>query len=143
MMTPEPPRRTHRNETLLHIVLPVLGGGLLIFIALVIALVLQRRAQVQIIADVLTIVMLLCPMIICLFPLYLLMVLLAAATGRAHDSTIPYLEKLQNLTRSMAERVRSLMSAITKQVINLNTKIEPFLDSLSIFEKRNPEGKSK
>ncbi|MFN8373692.1 MAG: hypothetical protein U0694_12570 [Anaerolineae bacterium] len=143
MTVPEPPRRAHRNETLLHIVLPVAGAGLLILIALVIALVLQRRVQLHMLADVLATICLLCPTVICLFPLYLLLALLAAAMGRAHDSTIPYLEKLQNLTHTMAQRVRSVLNAITKQVININTKIEPFLDNFSIFEKHNPQGKNK
>jgi E3 ubiquitin-protein ligase DOA10 len=141
MTTPEPPLKTHRNETLLHIVLPVAGGGLLILIAVVIALVLQRRVQVQILADVLSIIFLLCPMLVCMFPIYLLLVVLAAGMGRIHDGTVPYLERVQNFTRAIAEQAHTLMSAITKRVISLSTKIEPFLDKLSIFDKDNPQGK--
>jgi hypothetical protein len=142
MMTiPEPPLKTHRNETLLHIVLPVVGGGLLILIGVVIALVLQRRVQVQIIADVLTIIFFLCPLLTCLFPIYLLLVVMAAGMGRIHDVTVPYLERANNFMRSIAEQAYALASTITKWVISANTKIEPFLEKLSIFEKHDPQGK--
>ncbi len=141
MLTPEPPPQTHRRETLLHIILPVLGGGLLILIAVVIALVLQRRVQVQILADVLTTLLILCPLLICLFPLYLIFVVLAVGMGKIHGGTAPRLESLRNFTQSLRERVSRWMNAINKNLINVLAKLEPYLQKLDIFEKHSSRGK--
>jgi uncharacterized membrane protein YeiB len=140
-MSPEAPLKTHRKETILHIILPMVGGVLLLVAALGVVLLMQQRAQVQIVADIMTMLFLLCPLLVCLFPLYLLLVILAFGMGRLHDGTIPHLERLQHFTASLAQRTRALMNRITAQVINLNAKIEPILDRLSVFEKRQPRGK--
>lgn len=133
------PKKTHRRETLLQIILPVLGGGLLIVTAMVIALLLPTRAQVGIVADVLVMVFVLCPLLLCTLPLYLIFVALAYGMARAHGGIEPYLDKLNALTQAASQRILKLLGTVSQWVINFNSKVEPILQRFSAFDKKDKQ----
>jgi hypothetical protein len=125
-------RRRQVNRVLLA---PMIGIGVLIGVALVVVLLLPRPSQVQIVADNAIAWLVLCPLNLCMMPLYLIMVLTAYAMNPAHDALERQLQRLENAGYSFGRRVRRLTERATVLGNRLRTRWARWQVRLSIFER--------
>ncbi|NDJ61495.1 MAG: hypothetical protein GYB67_10235 [Chloroflexi bacterium] len=113
----------HRRLTRRDIYGPLYRGlaliGGLTVIALLVILTVGRQSPI---ADILSIVLLLCPAAICLFPLYLALVLGAYGVNRAHDGMIRPLRGLERLSDGLLARAQHLSHSLARASINFNTR---------------------
>src|SRR5262249_33995513 len=88
----------HNRETLLSIILPMLGVGAVVLVGLIIVLLLPERLQVSLIADWLLSVLFLCPVVLCLFPLCIGLIAAIVGMNKAHDAMAKPLQRVQTLS---------------------------------------------
>lgn len=137
-------KRTHRREVRLHIILPFALMVLLI-IAIFSGLALMSgpdaRTQISAIADFMSSIVLLCPAIICLIPVYLLLVAGIFGANKLHSGTQKPLDRLQSLVESLADRIVKYSAKTNDYVTRWSVKIAPVMQWMSIFDddfKTNP-----
>lgn len=126
---------THRRETLVYIILPFAVAVLLVVAGVVIAMILPQRAQVSVIADLLLSVLLLCPAVVCLFPLVLLLITGAVAMNQVHDKAALPLRRVEQLTENLARRTHRVTEVINRKAVELGVKSASIERLLDIFEK--------
>ena len=128
--SPERPSQAqHRRETLLWIVLPMAGGALLVIAGAVAAMLLRQPAQVSVLADWLSIIFLLCPVLLCLFPLSVLFLTGAIYMNQVHRKTAQLMGRAEAMSHSLADKTINVTENISKKSIGLNAKFA-FLDPL-------------
>jgi hypothetical protein len=142
----------HRRQTRLLIVLPFALGVLLIIALAVIALALPDDRQTSLIADFLMTIVMLCPAVICLFPLYILMVIAAVGMSSVHRAAQKPLDRLNDLSESLYRRVDSASQQVAEKTIDANVRLTALdRNVFSIFDRNDkpkqlpasttPEGK--
>ncbi|MFQ3565665.1 MAG: hypothetical protein SNJ59_01585 [Aggregatilineales bacterium] len=133
-------KATHRRQTRRGIWLPFLAGILLLFILMIIA-VLSPRPGVM--ADFLLTTLLLCPALLCLFPIYVGMVALVGGMGRLNQLARRPLYTLDEKSGELVERVYSASDAIARRTINISARLSPFekwaMRLFNTSEERNRE----
>ncbi len=117
--------KQHRRDTQLQIILPLAGGGLLLLIALVIAMLLPHFKQVAAVSDFLMTLLLLCPMAICLLPLALILTVAALYMNRVHDGTAGALGRLVMLSEKVSTRFDSAADTVAHKAIDVSVKLAP------------------
>jgi hypothetical protein len=144
--SPKRPSQTlHRRETLIYILLPVAGGGLLLLGALAVTLfgVLPRRPQVSVLADWLLTVLVLCPAVLCLLPVCILLMTLVFSLNRLHGTTEGLMGKAEDMSASLAERTVAATETVSKKSIGLTAKLALFDPLWRVFDrKEDNDGKS-
>ena len=116
------------------IVLPIVGVGALVLLGTIIVLILPGRFQVSLIADWLVSVLFLCPMVVCLFPLCLLMILAIVGMNKAHQAVAKPLQRVETLSATLRDRTVQTTDAINRQTINASVKFA-FIDRLlAVFD---------
>lgn len=121
--------QTHRRETRLYIILPLVAGIVVVLAGGVIALLLPQRFQVSIIADLMLAVLILCPSVLCLF---LIVVGLAAAVvgmNKVHTGAGKTLGRAEGLTARVLDGTNRATESINQKTINLSVKLA-FLEKL-------------
>ncbi len=114
--------KAHRRNVWLQIYLPVILGFVGLIAILVIVALLPNPLQRDIIANSLLCIFILIPFLLCLFPIYLLMVVAAVATGHGHKLLTVPLQKLEKLSISFANRTQQASEVAVKQSANVNAK---------------------
>ncbi|MCA9904508.1 MAG: hypothetical protein KC547_11675 [Anaerolineae bacterium] len=133
----EESRRRHRREVLLYILLPLLGGVLLIGVVMALVLVLPRALQVSLVADFTLTALMLCPLVICLLPFSVGLMTVALVSGRLHGVSAKPLRRVEALSLTMSNRASSLGARLSKLSIQLSAALAPLLDWLeSAFSER-------
>lgn len=131
-------RDAHRRQTRLLIVLPFLLGVLLIIALAVVALALPDDRQTSLIADFLMIIVLLCPAVICLFPLYILMVVGAVGMSSVHRAAQKPLDRLNDLSEALYRRVDSASQQVAEKTIDANVRLTTLDRNLfSVFDRKD------
>lgn len=124
---PLPSERIHRRETLWQIVLPVAGGtvlfALLFAAVFLIPQLLPYPEQVSMVADVLVILFMLTPVLICLLPVYLLFVIMASGMGAFHKGTAQQLRRLHLLSQTITDKTITTTELVNQQTANLRVKL--------------------
>lgn len=115
----------HRRDVRLQILLPVAGGGLLLLIALIIALLLPQFKQVSAVSNFLTTLLLLCPLAICLLPLALILTVAALYMNRVHDGTAGLLGRLVTISEKVSTRFDSAADVVAHKAIDVSVKLAP------------------
>lgn len=126
----------HRRETRWQIILPFLGGFAVIGAVFGIAATMNdpfAMQRVAIIADCMFSVMILCPMVICLFPVYLLTVVMMYGMNKLHQGTEAPLQRLETMTETLAQRAETLTKDVNQRVVNANVRLAPLLHWFSFF----------
>jgi hypothetical protein len=111
-------RAIFRKKILLPFVI-----GLVAILALTAIAVLSPRSDVT--ANVLMIVLMLCPAFICLFPLYILMVAGIYGMARAQGMVHKPLERATQLTAAARDKTQSTSDQVTRSTVNWSSKIAP------------------
>jgi hypothetical protein len=124
--------KVHRRQVRGQIVLPFLGG-LLLIVGLVVVMVLLGRTPTSAVANTLLTILILCPLALCLLPLYLVLALAVAGMSSAHSGIGRPLRRLENLSLTVRDRTYSITDRVARTSINLNARFAP-LDKL-IFSK--------
>lgn len=131
---PSTAEAVHRRETLRYIVLPMVGVALLILVGAIISLLLPQRLQVSIIADWLLMILFLCPLALCLFPICIVMVAAVFGLNKAHDALVSPLRRVGSLTETLKERVSKTADVVNQKTVDASAKWA-FVDRLlSVFD---------
>lgn len=120
--------RVHRREVRRQIILPFAGGVLLI-VALVVVAALQGRTPTSGVSTTMLTVLILCPLALCLLPVYLLLVMAVYGMNRAHSGIARPLRRAEAASLALRERTVSISDRLARQSINLNARFAP-LDKL-------------
>ncbi len=130
--------QAHRRATLRLIILPFIGG-LVLIIALTVLVALAGRESIVAVSTLLLTVLILVPLAFCLLPIYLLLVVAVVGMNRAHDFIAKPLMQLEKLSESLRDRTYSVSDRAARTSINLNARFAP-LDRLlfSAFDRPAP-----
>ena len=131
-------QKLHRRAVRLEILLPFVGGLLLIILLVVIAAV-AGKTPTSGVANTMLTVLILCPMALCLLPIYLLLVMAVFGMNQVYDLLAKPLRQLQELSLKLRDRTYSLSDRAARTSINLNARFAP-LDKLifSVFDRPAP-----
>lgn len=127
----------HRRETNWQIYLPfLLGIATLLTVFLILALPSDPvwRDRAQAIGDFLYTLFCIIPFILCLFPVYILILLSIYASTKLHDGTERPLRKLEQLTASLAERIETTTDYVNSHTTSLSNSLEPLDNVFNIFD---------
>lgn len=130
------PERIHRREVRRMLMLPFFGALLLLIVLVIIA---AQTVRPGVIADILLTLLILCPLAICLLPLYLGAFLLMGGVGRLHNGLVSPFKRLRGLTAAARERAEDGMDRAACASIGFNVRFA-WLDRLvfSIFDGPTP-----
>lgn len=125
-MTPEQQieatRRIRRAQVRKEIVLPFLGGVLVLIVIVVIAAFLPSRGHTSFVADFLLTLLILCPAVICMFPIYMLMVFAVYGMGRVNKGIYRPLSAAEGLTNRMKARTETVANTVAERTINVSAQ---------------------
>lgn len=131
----------HQRETRWQINFPFLLGILLImliFLGLALPSDPIWRVRTQAIADWIYSILCLLPLIVCIFPLYLILVIGIYGMKRLHDGTETPLRKLETVSAESVERINRAMDYINEKTIDFSSATAPLDDLLSAFDTPPP-----
>jgi hypothetical protein len=137
-MAPTETLREHRRQTRLGIYLPFAGGIALLILLIVIAAN-QGGARIGVIGDFMLTLFILCPLAVCMLPIYLLIVLMVVGMNRAHRKTARALTRVEDLTVKLRDRTYSVTDRAARTSINLNSRFA-FIERLSTFGSPKTKG---
>lgn len=129
----------HRDDTRRYILLPMLGGGLLIIAGLVAVALLPQRLQVSQVSDLLLTLFVLCPLVLCLLPIYLGLVAAVFGLNKVHGMASAPLTMLERLTSGLAESTLRAANSLAQRGISLSTRLAYLERLLGVFN-RPPKG---
>jgi hypothetical protein len=99
---------------------PVVGIGVLALLLLL--LVPRTPAEVSIIGDVFVICFVLCPAILCLLPIYFILVLAAIYTGKLNSITGSKLSAVESMTEKAADSANKVGKKVGRWSIDWRTR---------------------
>jgi hypothetical protein len=124
----------HNRETVRWIVLPIIGVGALVLVGTALVLVLPGRLQVSLIGDWLVSVLLLCPLVLCLFPFCIVMIAAVVGMNKAHAAVSKPLQRVEMLSASVRDRTVQTADVVNRQTVNASVKFA-FMDRLlAVFD---------
>jgi len=128
-------KKIHRSAVRREILLPFAGGLVLITLLVVIAAV-AGKTPTSGVANTLLTVLILLPMALCLFPVYVVLVVAMVGMNRAYDLIAKPVRQLQDLSLKLRDRTYSLADRAARTSINLNARFA-LLDKLvfSVFDR--------
>ncbi len=123
-----------RRRLWLSVLLPFLF--LLAIIIAIIGVVLSLRSPVQmaLVSDSMLTVLVLCPLVICAFPLVVLSLALVAMASRWHHKSKSPLRRLEGWTAAMEGNIESLLGNVDLRVLNWAVRLAPIRQLLRAFE---------
>lgn len=129
----------HNRAVRREILLPF-AGGLLLIIALIIVALVAGQMPISGVANTMLTLLVLCPIVLCLFPIYLILIVALVGMNRAHNGIAKPLRRLEALSLQLRERTYSTSDRLARSSINLNTRFAP-LDKLvfSLFDRPTPK----
>lgn len=126
--------RAQRRRLWLSVLLPF-AFVLAIAVTFVgIALSLKSPAQVAILSNSMLTALLLCPLVIIMFPLTLLSFALVALASRWLSKSRSPLRRLEAWTALMEENVESWLGQVDGRVLNWTVRLAPVREILMVFE---------
>lgn len=127
-------RQRHRRNVLLAIVLPFIGGFLVIVTLTAVAIASGRSATI---ADIFLTLVVLCPVAVCMLPVYFLLVVLISLMGRANQSASKGLQRLNGLVDGAGIRAVGATNRLAGLTIRWNSAFA-YLDKF-LFRLFDPE----
>ena len=131
----------HRRETRRQTRLPMLAAFAFVLFVFIIAALLPSRVQVSTLADWMFTVLVLCPVLICNFAVYMLVMAGIFGLRQLHRGTQAPLQRLENFVSSTEQRVEKTSAGLNKRVINISARLAPLMQLLSIFDSSETQGK--
>lgn len=131
--------RRHRRQTRLLIWLPFWLGLAVVVLAVGLAAAQPLRAQVSLMSDFMLTLLVLCPLAICLLPLYLGVVLLAWLVYRLHGMSERSLGRVVTWSETMPARATRIGDRLAGWAINLNARLAPLENKVYGLLDHQPE----
>jgi hypothetical protein len=103
------------------VIRPFILTLLVMLASVAIAALLPRGAQTSIIANLLLTVLVLCPLALCLFPVYLLLMFMVFNLQRVHGAAAGGLSRLSHVSTSLNNRVEQASSHWARRSIRINS----------------------
>lgn len=132
--------KKHRRETLRQILLPFLLAVLLI-VACVVAVMSPLfpppagQYQISIVSNLLLMVFILCPALLCFSGLAIGMVVLAAAMNKGHDAAAKPLQRVEDLSRTLEQRTVEATNTLNRKTIDISSRFALVYKWLGVFER--------
>jgi hypothetical protein len=127
--TPLPPlasERIHRRQVRRQIVLPLLGGFLLLVLLMVAVLVpplLPQPIHVATLSNLLLILFMLLPTFFCLFGFYIILLYAVMGLGIFNRASARQLRRLNRLTETVTDQTVKVTTAVDKQALEARVKL--------------------
>ena len=131
----------HRRETNRQVYLPfLLGIAVLALVFLVIGTQSDPlwRDRAQAIGDFMYIFLCTIPILICMLPVYIIILASIYGMRKVHSGTERPLRKLENLSESLAGRIEKATDFVNEKTISFSTLFEPLETLFTIFDKETP-----
>lgn len=138
--------RQHRRETRRQIWLPLgIGVGVLALVAGVMMSPLfppANRAGISLVADWTLSVLVLCPIVLCLFPLAAGLLIAAFGMNIVHDAAARPLRRGVRLSETLSVRAQQSADRVSRATIGLSARLAYGERLLSVFDRpsSDPEG---
>jgi hypothetical protein len=132
------PAARHKRQTRRQILLPVLGGVVLIILLVGVVLWLPQRLQVGIVSDFMLSVFMLCPAVICMLPLTILMLSAAFGAGRLHDRAVSPLRGLRVRVDNVTGQIETAAGKINQRTVTYGARLGAVMRVLDVFEYSKP-----
>lgn len=108
---------------------------LVLLVAIVVAVMsLRSPAQVALLSDSMLTVLVLCPLVICMFPLVILSLVLAPLLNRWHPKSRSPLRRLEAWTAGLEHNVEGWLGNVDERVLNWAVKLAPLRELLTAFD---------
>ncbi len=126
-LTPVESERLHRRQVFRQIILPLVGAGV-VLVALVGAAVallfaLEGPVQLRAVADLLTILCILLPLVLFFLPTYIILMIAAFGTGAFHNFSARRLRQLNRFTRTITDRTITMTDAVDRRVLRARVRL--------------------
>jgi hypothetical protein len=116
------PTRTQRRQFRRQILLPM-GLGALVLIGALLALIPLSRQDVSIIADLMLSCLCLLPMVICLFPIYMLATVSVFMLNRADSAVTKQVRRVRGATETLRVRTDSATDEVNERVMGWSVRV--------------------
>ncbi len=126
--------REHRYEVRRQILLPFALVGGVVLTVLVITLLLPQRAQVSLIADLLLTLLVLCPIVLCLFPLMVALWVAVFGLNHVHRGIASGMQRIEDITLSLVERSTAFSQMVEQRFAVLGQYLARFSRVLKVFD---------
>lgn len=139
-MPPQP--ETSDSTPLLNrqrIVLVMIGGGIFILILIGIMLT-QSPRGISVISNIMLTCLCLLPMVICLLPVYLLLVAAIYGMNRVHGKAEAALDRARDTSASLRERSAGVTASLNRSSINFSALLAHLDPLFNIFDRPKPDG---
>lgn len=131
--------RHQRRRMWLSVMLPFLVVLFVCVAILGVSLSLRSPAQVALVADSMLTVLVLVPMVLCLFPVVILSLALVALASRWHARSRSPLRRLEMWTAALENNVDGWLGQVDGRVLNWAVRWAPVRELLSTFEEPTEE----
>ncbi len=135
-------QQIHRRETLLQIILPF-SAALLLIVGIFLLVALQNqpiwRIRAQAIADFMVSMLCLFPLVLCLFPVYAMVLLAIFGMNVMHRGTERPLRKLELRASAALAWIETRSNFIREKTVSYSEHIKPIMNTMSVFEQDDPE----
>jgi hypothetical protein len=106
-------------------------------------LYLGDKGRVSILADVLLICFALCPMILCLFPIYLLLMVSIYGLELVYRMTSKPLGRAREITQTVADKTAESADNISRKSIEISARFAFFDRLVNFFDRKTSQAKHK
>ncbi len=116
--------KTQQRVTIRLLFVPVLAA-MLVIVLIILALAVPgsflrlNKWELSIVTDTMTILMVLCPLMLCTIPLYLLLAAAVFGIGKVHHTTENTLKRAHSATSSVADRTENIALSLGKRTIGI------------------------
>lgn len=128
------PGRAERRGVWVSVLLPF---TLVLAIVIAIAgtiLSLRSPVQVALLSDSMLTVLVLCPLVLCMFPFVILSLVLVALLNRWHPKSRSPLRRLEAWTAMMERNVEGWLENVDERVLNWAVRLAPLRELLTAFD---------
>jgi hypothetical protein len=133
----------HRRETILYLIVPMIGAGVIVLAGGVMTMLLPRRQQVTTLSDWVLTIVVLCPSVVCLFAICLILIVAVASMNKLHSMAAKPLTRLEDVSETMVERTSQATDSINEKTVDFGARFA-FLDRiLSAFDPPSENGDDK
>lgn len=128
------PGRAERRGVWLGVRLPFMIVAALLAAVIGMALSLRSPAQVALLSDSMLTLLVLCPLVICMFPLVILSLALVALLNRWQPRSRSPLRRLEAWTAMMERNIEAWLGGVDGRVLKWAVRLAPLRELLKTFD---------
>ena len=127
-------RRAERRKIWLSVLLPFMLVLVVALVTIGTVLSLRSPVQVSLMSDSMLTVLVLCPLVICMFPLVILSLGLVSLLNRWHPKSRSPLRRLEAWTALMEQNVEEWLGKVDERILEWAVRLAPLRQLLSTFD---------